>query len=122
MKIILSENQKNRLATRWLDSNYRDCNKFLLKGGDRGPIRVFFKKEGKIIMILSLERNPMVYFGKEISEDIKKFNMDFYESSDFMLDWFNSNYSPSAKIGILDTDLDGFEKLYNEDDFYNLED
>jgi hypothetical protein len=119
-KKILSENQKNRLASKWLDSNYKDCDKYLLEGRSEGVIRVFFKKEGKIVMILLLEKNPMVYFGKEISEGIKKFNMDFYESSDFILDWFNSNYSPSAKLSVLDADLSGFEEIYGEEDFYKI--
>jgi hypothetical protein len=93
MKLIITENKRNRLAINWLEDEYPDLKKITFPGHEE----VFISDKGMFKMSY-ISRTKRFYVLDEIWDFIRSvFGFDNDEVGELLLDWGNNKFGFRAK-------------------------
>jgi hypothetical protein len=94
MKYIITENQLNRAALRFLNSEYGDLEVYKTK---KYPKHTFFMKDGEIIFDYNGDGQMIISYDHIWSFLYNFFGLEKEEIKDLIKQWVEKNYNISVK-------------------------
>lgn len=91
MKIIISENRRNRTVTKWMDSEYGKLRKY-----SPGGYKYIHYKDDDELTIFIFNRNIglVTIINPDLERDLTSmFGLDGYELNNILIPWFEERYN-----------------------------
>ena len=97
MKILITENKRNQIVIKWLNSKYGDLTPYET---EKYPDYIFFMKDGKLIFVY-IKKNGYVgvSYDKIWSFLQNFFGLEYEEIQDLTKEWVEEHY----KLGVTTT-------------------
>ena len=115
MKIIITEDKRNRAVIIWLDENYGNCRRYILKGSFD---RLFYINENGVIFVYQTKGMGTLFISDDIIKNIENiFGIDEMKVSPLLEKWFSKKYNLHPDKTITGADLTKFSELYNDEDY-----
>ena len=92
MKLIITENRRNRAITKWLDENYGDLEKYTPP--DSFPFINYRTNDGGNVFIYSRNTGMVTIVNEILYRDLKHmFGLSNYELNDILIPWLEERYN-----------------------------
>jgi hypothetical protein len=92
MKVIITENKRNRAITKWLDETYGDLEKYSAPGS----FRYIYYRDNNGGNVFNFNRNTGVVtiVNEILYQDLKHmFGLNGYELNDILIPWLMERYN-----------------------------
>ena len=97
MKVKITENKRNQIVFKWLNSEYGDLEQFKTK---KYPDYIFFMKDGEVVFDYNIENgNVFISYDKIWSILENFFGFKYKEMQDLTKEWVEEHY----KLGVTAT-------------------
>ena len=91
MKLIITENKRDKIAIKWLNDNYGDLESFKTK---IKPSYIFYRKNGEVIFDYNKKDGVVFVNYKKIWSFLESFfGMDFHQIRDLIIKWVKEHYN-----------------------------
>ena len=93
MKIIITENRRNRAITKWLDENYGDLEKLTVQHPFKLSI-VYRTNDGSNVFNYNRNTGMVTILNEILYQDLKHmFGLSGYELNDIFIPWLEERYN-----------------------------
>ena len=101
MKIVITENKRIKVVTKWLDDNYGDLNPII----DNNPIYITFTdNNGDDILLYNSNSKGMVIINDVLQDSLKEmFGVKYNQLDDIFIPWIRNTYGKEVKFVMYQT-------------------